>query len=110
MMDSFYTYKPIDLATNTIRVLRVCRGYSTDTITCKIVEIFLEDDGVPYEALSYTWGDSPVGVEIMLDGHRKIISDNLYLALHCLRRADEDRWLWVDALCIDQDDPREKKH
>lgn len=106
----FYTYKPIDLATDAIRVLRLCRGYDTDPIACELVEIFLQDDGVPYEALSYTWGDSTVDVEVFISGRKKLVRDNLYTALHCLRRANEDRWPWVDALCIDQDDPREKTH
>jgi len=109
-MDDFHVYTPIDLSTNAIRVLRLCRGYDTDPIVCEIVQIFLEDDGVPYEALSYTWGDVSVDVKITLNGHTKLVKDNLYTALHCLRRADQDRWLWVDALCIDQVNDREQSH
>lgn len=110
MADSQHTYSPIDLSTNAIRVLRLCYGYVTDPIVCELVQIFLEDDGVPYEALSYTWGDASAEVEITLDGQAKKIKDNLYTALCCLRQATEDRWLWVDALCIDQADHREKTH
>ncbi|KAK0651010.1 ankyrin repeat-containing domain protein [Cercophora newfieldiana] len=108
--ESFYKYKPIDLATDAIRVLRLCRGYDTDPISCELAEIFLQDDGVPYEALSYTWGNTIVDVQVTLGGKKKMVKDNLYTALHCLRRADEDRWLWVDALCINQQDPQEKNH
>ncbi|KAK5658004.1 hypothetical protein OQA88_2558 [Cercophora sp. LCS_1] len=110
MADTLYTYSRIDLSTNAIRVLRLCRGYETDPITCELVQVLLEDDGIPYEALSYTWGDASVEVAVILDGRKKMIQDNLYTALCCLRRADEDRWLWVDALCIDQVDDKEKTH
>lgn len=74
------------------------------------MQIFLEDDGVTYEALSYTWGEVSVDVEVTLNGHRKHVKDNLHTVLHCLRRADQDRWLWVDALCIDQINDRKKSH
>lgn len=110
MADSQFTYSPIDLSTNAIRVLRLCHGYGTDPIVCELVQILLEDDGVPYEALSYAWGTAPEDVQITLDGQVKMIKDNLFTALSCLRRATEDRWLWVDALCIDQADHREKTH
>ena len=107
---SFYTYKPIDLSTDAIRVLRLCRGYNTDPISCELIEIFLQDDGVPYEALSYTRGDSEVDVDVLINKRKKPVRDNLYTALHCLRRASEDRLLWVDSLCINQADDREKTH
>lgn len=110
MADDIFIYSPIDLATNAIWVLQLRRGYDTDPIACELVQIFLGDDGVPYEALSYTWADTSVMVKVRLNGRKKMVKDNLYTALHCLRRADEDRWLWVDALCIDQDDPAEKTH
>ncbi|KAK3315581.1 ankyrin repeat-containing domain protein [Apodospora peruviana] len=105
-----YTYSPIDLATDAIRILRLHGGYDTDPIQCELVESFLGDDGVPYEALSYTWGDSSVQVEIGLCGQKKMIKDNLYTALHCLRKSSEDRFLWVDAICIDQGNNGEKNH
>ncbi|KAK0719293.1 ankyrin repeat-containing domain protein [Lasiosphaeris hirsuta] len=112
MADSslFYTYKPIDLSTDAIRILRLCRGYDTDPINCELIEIFLQDDDVPFEALSYTWGNSTVDVYVLINGRKKPVRRNLYTALHCLRRASEDRWLWVDALCIDQADDLEKTH
>jgi hypothetical protein len=121
--DATYTYEPIDLGTNAIRILRLCRGYDTDPIVCELAQIFLEDDGIPYEALSYTWGNSVspdanvthvqtvnFTPTIILGGCKTEVKYNLHMALRCLRRSTEDRWLWVDALCIDQNHDREKTH
>uniref|UniRef100_A0A0D2Y3X0 Heterokaryon incompatibility domain-containing protein n=1 Tax=Fusarium oxysporum (strain Fo5176) TaxID=660025 RepID=A0A0D2Y3X0_FUSOF len=40
----------------------------------------------------------------------KILRESLYEALWHLRRPDEDRMLWVDALCIDQTNIKERGH
>ncbi|GME56843.1 heterokaryon incompatibility protein-domain-containing protein [Neofusicoccum parvum] len=62
-----------------------------------------------YEALSYTWGDQRgrKSVDIGPDGV-KDIGANLEEALRHLRREDEVRVLWIDALSINQDDNKEK--
>lgn len=36
------------------------------------------------------------------------VSENLYNALLHLRLGDRPRWLWVDAICINQEDMAEK--
>src|SRR5579859_2365609 len=38
------------------------------------------------------------------------ITQNLYLALHHLRFEDQDRILWIDAICIDQGNVEERGH
>ncbi|KAK4454877.1 heterokaryon incompatibility protein-domain-containing protein [Podospora aff. communis PSN243] len=107
-----YTYQPLDLATNTIRILRIFKGHGKDPIHGELIESLLgEDEGLQYEALSYTWGESgnkPFTIE--LGDKRKHVTENLYEALHQLRRADKDRWLWVDSICIDQENSDEKPH
>lgn len=61
-----------------------------------------------YEALSYTWGP-PVFPEL-LHTHNGIlkITENLALALSRLRFNDRVRYLWVDAVCINQINAAEK--
>lgn len=64
-----------------------------------------------YEALSYVWGDkSSDGCRIILDNIEISVRRNLWDALHALRNRTTGRVLWVDALCINQDDLDERGH
>lgn len=106
-----YKYRRIDLATDAIRLVRLLNGYLDDSIECELFETYLSQvEGVPYEALSYTWGDSPEKYEIFINGRKALVKENLHAALLALRQPDEDRLLWIDAICIDQDNHREKGH
>ncbi|KAI1092962.1 heterokaryon incompatibility protein-domain-containing protein [Rostrohypoxylon terebratum] len=70
-----------------------------------------EEDGpkeIPYEALSYTWGAPVFSLPIQINGIEFFITENLDSALRYLRLTDSKRYLWVDALCINQFDNREK--
>jgi hypothetical protein len=81
-----------------------------------------------YEALSYYWGNELPTKEIKItrdqssqeksseevarsdsDELKFYIRDNLFAALQVLREPDKDLDLWVDALCINQEDGEEKK-
>ncbi|RYP47350.1 hypothetical protein DL769_011324 [Monosporascus sp. CRB-8-3] len=115
-LGSSVTYKPIDRESNTIRLLRLFKGmkYYKDPIRCELFEVPLlnEDDAQDdiYEALSYTWGDATQAFEIVVNGQSTPVTSNLYHALYYLRRTDEDRILWIDAVCINQRDDAERTH
>jgi len=96
-----------------MRLLRLLPGDFEDTIKCELVETFLcevKDGGFPYEALSYCWGGETKPHWIEVGGRDFNITTNLYDALHSLRRRDADRYLWVDAICINQAHLLEKSH
>jgi hypothetical protein len=67
-----------------------------------------------YEALSYVWGSPERTREVIVRAKwprsNKVlrISKNLSTALRYLRQQDEERILWVDAICINQDDLNER--
>src|SRR5205809_6219808 len=63
---------------------------------------------VPYEALSYTWGNEESPENISLDDGVLSVTRNLADALFFLRRKNSTRTLWIDALCINQADLVEK--
>ncbi|BCR94720.1 uncharacterized protein AKAW2_11766S [Aspergillus luchuensis] len=75
------------------------------------------DEEGGYAALSYSWGDGsanrpiyllPDGKDRIEDSFSLLIRENLFCALHRLRREDKNVTLWVDALCIDQENTAEK--
>lgn len=61
-----------------------------------------------YDALSYSWGRGPRDKVLKLDGADFAISTTLHAALRALRSPAEARYLWVDQICINQDDAAEK--
>ncbi|KAI1137507.1 HET-domain-containing protein [Hypoxylon sp. FL0543] len=63
-----------------------------------------------YDALSYTWGTQEKTDEIIVDGKVLRITRNLCMALMKLRSPTESRCLWVDAVCIDQENVQERNH
>jgi hypothetical protein len=75
--------------------------------TCRLYNI---DDAPPYEALSYVWGSPAPSVEILCNGQSVEIGPELSYALRRLRPRDSTRIIWVDAVCINQQDDAEKSH
>lgn len=106
-----YGYNRLDLERDAIRLLRLEKGYSAEPLRCELFEAYLSEvDGIPYEALSYTWGDASAKREITVNQQPLTITANLETALRALRLPQQDRLLWVDAICIDQSSDVEKSH
>lgn len=63
---------------------------------------------IQYDALSYTWGDSTPVNEIEVNGAAVAVKRNLFDALVHLRLPANERYVWIDALCVNQDDNEEK--
>jgi hypothetical protein len=73
---------------------------------------WFSEDIPKYEAVSYTWGDCTQTNTIYFnDGRQRlIVGKNCHAALRRLRLAHGDRTVWIDAVCIDQQDLRERGH
>ncbi|KAI8630405.1 heterokaryon incompatibility protein-domain-containing protein, partial [Xylariaceae sp. FL1651] len=69
---------------------------------------------IQYEALSWCWGDGQEIYAIRIEMNGKIfkrkIRKELALALRYLRYPDKERTIWVDSICINQDDDSERNH
>ncbi|KAL7755647.1 hypothetical protein ACKLNR_014174 [Fusarium oxysporum f. sp. zingiberi] len=95
------------------RLLEVLPG-SDGTVQCKLHVCSLDRNAMSYEALSYTWGNDRASdkkeVQIIANGANQSlsISRNLHDALLALRRSNESRFIWADAICINQDDTKER--
>ncbi|KAE9381129.1 HET-domain-containing protein, partial [Stipitochalara longipes BDJ] len=65
---------------------------------------------VSYEALSYMWGSELKMQTILINAVEFPVRENLWLALQHLRWTSETRVLWIDALCIHQQNVHERNH
>ncbi|KAJ8126432.1 hypothetical protein O1611_g7208 [Lasiodiplodia mahajangana] len=109
-------YKSLDPSKKEIRLLKLLNGGWNDKIRCELYVVSLRDEP-KYEALSYAWGSPTDLVDIVVNGVTFPATQNLHAALRRLReqiRSSGDnegrRTLWVDAICINQQDTGEKNH
>lgn len=102
--DKAYQYRPLqDMEFRLVRLLPERKTM----IKCEILHSSLENPP-RYVALSYAWGDAGNTRKIELEGSLIPISVSLYGALEALRQKAESAMVWVDALCIDQQNRGER--
>ena len=103
-----YTFTPL-ISPTSFRVFRLQPGQRSAKLQCSIEELCLDECG-EYEAISYVWGvKDALGASYILCENRQIaITLNLEIALRRLRWEHEERVLWADGICINQEDNSEK--
>ena len=90
-------------------MLQIHPGASfSEPITCSLFTWSIDSLPAPFEALSYTWGNTQERYWISIDGLAFQVAPNLLGALQQFRLKDEPRFLWVDAICINQEDLTER--
>ncbi|KAI6081210.1 hypothetical protein F4821DRAFT_33309 [Hypoxylon rubiginosum] len=106
-MESLYIYGAIE--PGQLRLLLLLPGTSTDPIQISIIHIDFPSQTQKYEALSYVWGcmeNLERIVVLSCEDHEPLgilqIGPNLAAALQRLRLENNTRALWVDSICIDQ--------
>ena len=104
-----FKYERISLKGPAFRLLRLLKGNS-DSIQCELFESKLPplEDIRDYAALSYIWGSESRPCEITINESRMEVTKNVYLALRDLRYQEKDQILWIDALCINQNNKEER--
>lgn len=110
------TYTSLSREGKQIRLLRLpqrrqqCEDQTIEQeILCAFSVVSLDDAPV-YEALSYVWGEPAKAKTIFIDNEPVAVTRNLHDALSQLQSPDEERILWVDAVCINQNDNLERTH
>ncbi|KAE8386090.1 ankyrin repeat-containing domain protein [Aspergillus alliaceus] len=104
---SHLTYIPLP-GTRSTRILVLQPGQFHDEIHCSLELINFKSYHSRYEALSYVWGTDSPSEEIRISGQRVFVRRNLFWGLRHLRHRETPRVLWVDAICIDQDNMPER--
>ncbi|KAH6716038.1 heterokaryon incompatibility protein-domain-containing protein, partial [Leptodontidium sp. MPI-SDFR-AT-0119] len=104
----YYCLSP-DNGRKPIRLLELLPCSTAAALKCRLIHVFLADNP-PYQALRYCWGDNSNPVTIQCDTGTILVTQNLYAALLRLRKKQQHRTLWVDAICINQGDDSERIH
>ncbi|KAF3038990.1 hypothetical protein E8E12_004196 [Didymella heteroderae] len=111
-----FKHHPLDISRQQIRLLRLLRTsepdhtHYTNPIRCEI-KIFDVDAAPQYVTLSYTWGPPTPLNTVDINGDLFKVRENLFdfLAQYQDHPANTD-YLWIDQLCIDQDNIEERNH
>lgn len=102
---SEYQYRPLP-SPSSIRVLELLtgsEGREHQLGSCKIHVLDLAASHAEYSAVSYACGNTlGYSTPIECDGQRIFIQPNLYSALLRVRHVKKSRFVWADAICIDQ--------
>lgn len=114
-------YDQLPTKRGSIRLLKLSSGIAEDReIQGKLITKVLSEDNksrwnkTKYEALSWCWGREDFTDHIVLtkgdQRYLKRIKPNLGAALRELRHRNRPRYLWIDAICIDQEHVEERNH
>ncbi|KIX93179.1 uncharacterized protein Z520_11033 [Fonsecaea multimorphosa CBS 102226] len=89
-----------------IRTLLLAPGDKGTPISCEL-QVVPSPKSTQFEALSYVWGETTPSNLISCNGYDFPVTESLYTALLHLRYPDAWRRLWVDQLCINQNQGQE---
>jgi hypothetical protein len=107
-----YSYSP--LAVHSIRLFSL-NDNTSDALSGTLKTIKL-DAAPPYFTLSYAWGTQKQDIPIRVDGQVLYVSPSLAVALQRLQELVAGgsvsnirvKWVWIDRICINQDNISER--
>ena len=106
---AFSQYTALNKDKQEIRVVSLHAGADDAPISCT-VETVLLSQARPFSALSYCWGSADDIAVITLNGDSVTIRRNLWYFLKSLRHLKGTLSIWVDYICINQEDVAERGH
>jgi hypothetical protein len=110
------TYQPLDGVCKAIRLLSLAPSLAIETETefsmSGRLTITSLENNPKFDALSYVWGNPDSGSSMIVDGVRLFVPRNLHRILEtlCAQEDGQTPELWVDAICINQQDMSERNH
>lgn len=105
--DEKFLYQPLTRP-DEIRLVKILPGSRTSPIRCELHSAILGPYAPKYVALSYCWGNATHKTWVSCNGQRLGLTKDLLNALRRLRRKDENEMLWIDQICINQEDLEER--
>ncbi|KXJ85228.1 heterokaryon incompatibility protein-domain-containing protein, partial [Microdochium bolleyi] len=100
-------FPPLEDPGKHIRLLRIDPATFDEPITATMITCLL-DEAPSFHAVSYAWGADQPQCELLLDGRPFLIRQNCQYALQQARHFDSAELVWIDAVCINQSNTREK--
>ncbi|KIM93761.1 hypothetical protein OIDMADRAFT_137210, partial [Oidiodendron maius Zn] len=99
--------RPLNSNLKEIRLLQIT-STTPEKVSCNLTYTSLQNsEPLKYRALSYVWGKPVLDWVITVNGRPFKVTENLYEALRHLYK-DQTIPYWIDDICINQDDPKEK--
>ncbi|KAI7264955.1 hypothetical protein KC345_g8643 [Hortaea werneckii] len=92
------------------RLIVLLPGNPSAAIECQLLPENALRPSRTYRCLSYCWGSEVRDAAILCDGFRFPVTKNLHWALRCLRQPKKNVLIWVDQMCINQFDAKERAH
>lgn len=105
------TYRPLNKERKEIRLLVLEPGSADDSVRGKFAQAFLREEPKPvYETLSYVWGNPKERGAVLLHDMVLDVPASSERVLRRMRHQERQRVLWIDAICINQEDIAERGH
>ncbi|EMC98505.1 hypothetical protein BAUCODRAFT_574559 [Baudoinia panamericana UAMH 10762] len=104
--EAAWVYKKLNTDQQDVRVLLVKASEDRSKPVCGTLRhISLINQQLPgYETISYVWGDPKLRGRIYVDGCELEVPASTERVLRRFRLPQQDRLLWIDAVCINQQD------
>jgi hypothetical protein len=87
--------------------LKLLPGTASDEIACELVEAYI-DDPPGYEGISYEWGYGTPCRSILVNDAPLLVTQRVFGILSERRSNWRWKFLWIDAIYINQQDANEK--
>ncbi|KAF2170712.1 hypothetical protein M409DRAFT_19526 [Zasmidium cellare ATCC 36951] len=105
---AMFQHEPLSRPARQVRLLRISEGDDDDNLTVDLITSDLSE-APGYFAVSYTWGDGRQHQQLNVNDKVMSVRQNCYYALWQIHmKYPTQPYVWIDSLCINQDDLEEK--
>ncbi|OCL14971.1 HET-domain-containing protein, partial [Glonium stellatum] len=103
-----YPYEALNSDSREIRVFKLFPGTGSEQVAGELIKTSL-NDAPSYDSLSYQWGNPTITSTINLERDVNFkVTVSLEIAMRNIRRPDHAIIIWIDGICINQQDVKER--